>query len=151
MVDIVHRIGIKSSISQVYAAIATTKGLANWWTNEVEGKSEVGEEITFRFSTKSGELLGEMSMQVNELNSTNVKWHCAAGPLEWIGTAITFELSEQDDQVILIFGHRNWREQVEFTSHCSMKWATFLLSLKDYVETGIGKPSPDDLKIDNWN
>jgi len=32
-----------------------------------------------------------------------------------------------------------------------MKWATFLLSLKDLVETGKGKPAPDDLKIDNWN
>ncbi len=49
------------------------------------------------------------------------------------------------------FGHRNWREVVEATYHCSMKWATFLLSLREYVETGEGKPSPHDLKIDNWN
>jgi hypothetical protein len=32
-----------------------------------------------------------------------------------------------------------------------MKWATFLLSLRALLETGKGKPSPDDLKIDNWN
>jgi hypothetical protein len=32
-----------------------------------------------------------------------------------------------------------------------MKWAVFLLSLRDYIETGKGKPSPHDLKIDNWN
>jgi hypothetical protein len=44
-----------------------------------------------------------------------------------------------------------WREAVEFTAHCSMKWATFLLSLRAFVETGNGKPAPDDLKIDNWN
>ena len=36
-------------------------------------------------------------------------------------------------------------------AHCSMKWAAFLLSLRDWVETGAGQPSPDDLKIDNWN
>jgi hypothetical protein len=29
--------------------------------------------------------------------------------------------------------------------------ATFLLSLRALTETGKGKPSPDDLKIDNWN
>ncbi len=29
-----------------------------------------------------------------------------------------------------------------------MKWATFLLSLKDYVETGRGRPFPNDLKIE---
>jgi hypothetical protein len=80
-----------------------------------------------------------------------VKWRCIEGPEEWIGTDITFELSQQDDQTIIIFGHRNWREAVEFTAHCSMKWAVFLLSLREYVETGKGKPSPHDLKIDNWN
>jgi hypothetical protein len=32
-----------------------------------------------------------------------------------------------------------------------MKWAVFLLSLRDLVERGKGKPAPEDLKIDNWN
>ncbi len=32
-----------------------------------------------------------------------------------------------------------------------MKWATFMLSLREHVETGTGRPSPVDLKIDNWN
>jgi hypothetical protein len=36
-------------------------------------------------------------------------------------------------------------------AHCSMKWATFMLSLRELVETGKGRPSPVDLKIDNWN
>jgi hypothetical protein len=26
-----------------------------------------------------------------------------------------------------------------------------MLSLKDLIETGNGKPSPVDVKIDNWN
>ena len=91
-------------------------------------------------------------MQVLELNAgKSVKWRCIDGPQEWIGTDITFDLDKQDDQVILLFGHRNWKQAVEFTAHCSMKWAVFLLSLRDFVETGKGKPSPNDLKIDNWN
>ena len=36
-------------------------------------------------------------------------------------------------------------------AHCSTKWATFLLSLRDLVETGKGKPAPADLKISNWH
>lgn len=32
-----------------------------------------------------------------------------------------------------------------------MKWATLLSSLRDLVETGEGKPAPDDLEIDNWS
>jgi hypothetical protein len=31
--------------------------------------------------------------------------------------------------------------------HCSTKWATYLVSLKQLVETGTGAPSPDDLRI----
>ncbi|HNM06501.1 MAG TPA: SRPBCC domain-containing protein, partial [Leptospiraceae bacterium] len=64
---------------------------------------------------------------------------------------ITFDLSTADGQTIVLFGHRNWREAVEMTAHCSMKWAVFLLSLREYAETGKGRPSPNDLKIDNWN
>jgi hypothetical protein len=80
-----------------------------------------------------------------------VNWRVTAGPPEWIGTDVTFSLSREGDYTVIVFGHRNWREAVEFTAHCSMKWATFLLSLRELVETGTGKPSPDDLKIDTWN
>jgi hypothetical protein len=80
-----------------------------------------------------------------------VRWRCTEGPKEWVGTDVTFELSEAEKQTILIFRHRNWRETVEFTAHSSMKRAVFPLSLREYLETGKGKPSPHDLKIDNWN
>jgi len=152
MVDIIHRIGIKSSASEVYKALSTIEGLAHWWTEEVEGDEQVGGKIVFAFRSDTGDIKGQMVMQVKELNyGKNVRWHCVDGPPEWIGTDITFELSQQDDQTIIIFGHRGWREAVEFMAHCSMKWAVFLLSLREYVETGKGKPSPHDLKIDNWN
>ena len=152
MVNIIHRIGIKSSAGKVYKALSTIKGLANWWTEEVEGDEKIGGKIEFTFRSETGDIKGKMVMEVQELNPEKyVRWRCVDGPAEWIGTDITFELSQQDDQIIIIFGHRNWREAIEFTAHCSMKWAVFLLSLREYVETGKGKPSPHDLKIDNWN
>ena len=152
MVDIIHRIGIKSSVAKVYKALSTIDGLAHWWTNDVEGDEKIGGKIEFTFRSKTGDEIGKMIMEVQKLNDQKeVQWRCIDGPAEWIGTDITFQLSQQDDQTIMIFGHRNWREAVEFTAHCSMKWAVFLLSLREYVETGKGKPSPNDLKIDNWN
>jgi len=152
MANIIHRIGIKSSAKQVYNAISTIKGLSNWWTEKVEGDEKAGGKITFRFFTKAEKEIGKMVMEVQELTPEKyVRWRCTDGPAEWIGTDVTFELSEQDNQIIIIFGHRNWREEVEFMAHCSMKWAVFLLSLREYVETGKGRPSPVDLKIDNWN
>ena len=152
MVDIIHRIGIRSSAAEVYNALSTIKGLANWWTEEVDGNEKTGGKIEFTFRSEAGEVKGQMVMEVQELNPPKfLRWRCLSGPDEWIGTDITFQLSEQDDQIIILFGHRNWREAVEFTAHCSMKWAVFLLSLREYLETGKGKPSPHDLKIDNWN
>lgn len=152
MTNIIHRIGIKSPVTQVYQALTSLQGLAAWWTEEVNGNAQTGGKIEFYFRTKSGELLGKMVMEVQDLaDAKMVCWRCIEGPEEWIGTEIKFDLSEQDNQTIVIFGHRNWREAVEFTAHCSMKWATFLLSLREYLETGKGQPSPNDLKIDNWN
>ena len=144
MANIIHRIGIKSSAKKVYNAVSTINGLAHWWTEEVEGDEQIGGKIVFRFSALSSvEEIGKMVMEVKELNpEKQVRWRCTEGPVEWIGTDVTFELSQQDNQTIIIFGHRNWREEVEFMAHCSMKWAVFLLSLREYVETGKGKPSP---------
>ncbi len=152
MTDIIHRIGIRSTTDTVYQALSTIKGLANWWTNEVKGEEHVGGKITFTFRTTTGDIKGEMVMEVQQLQpGKHVSWQCIEGPDEWIGTIISFDMEQQDDQVIIIFGHRNWKEAVDFTAHCSMKWAVFLLSLREYIETGTGKPSPYDIKIDNWN
>lgn len=152
MVDIIHRIGIKSTPAQVYNSLTSLEGLAHWWTKEVSGDAQLGGKITFTFRAQTGDVKGAMVMKVEKLTDNKaVVWRCLEGPAEWIDTNITFDLSEQAGQTIVLFGHRHWREAVEFTSHCSMKWATFLLSLRAYVETGAGKPSPHDLKIDNWN
>jgi uncharacterized protein YndB with AHSA1/START domain len=152
MADIIHRIGIKTSPDQVYKALSTINGLANWWTEETEGEDQTGGKIQFTFRSQAGEVKGIMIMQVEQLEpGTLVRWRCVDGPPEWIGTIVTFDLSEQDGQTIILFGHRNWAEAVGFMAHCSMKWAVFLLSLREYVETGKGRPSPGDLKIDNWN
>ncbi len=152
MVDIIHRIGIKSTASKVYNALSTINGLSHWWTEEVEGEEKIGGKIKFTFRSETGDIKGQMVMQVKTLDpDKEVRWHCVEGPDEWIGTDVTFQWSQQDGQIIIIFGHRNWKEWVEFTAHCSMKWAVFLLSLREYIETGKGRPSPHDLKIDNWN
>lgn len=51
-------------------------------------------------------------------------------PEEWVGTDITFDVKQENDFTIVLFGHRNWEE---------------------LFETGKGKPSPRNIKIDNWN
>lgn len=91
-------------------------------------------------------------MEVLALDSNKkVQWRFTSGPEEWVGTDVIFNLSHEGNYTIVLFAHKNWREAIEFTAHCSTKWAVFLLSLRELVETGKGRPSPNDVKIDNWN
>ena len=76
-----------------------------------------------------------------------VKWKCIKGPKEWVGTELTFELKPKAGQVFVLFTHANWKKPVEFMHHCSTKWAVFLLSLRDWLERGEGRPTPYDVKI----
>lgn len=152
MFHIHHRIGIKASIDKVYNALSTVEGIAAWWTRDTTGTSDIGQTMALRFLSLEGNELGSMLFEVKELApNKQVRWYFHDGPAEWIGTEVTFELSEQDGYTIVLFSHLNWQEEVEFKSHCSMKWAVFLLSLKQFAETGHGQAAPNDIKIDNWN
>lgn len=153
MADIIHRVGIKAAPAEVWSAVATADGVAGWWTRETSGTSNVGDLLTVRFRDHgAAEEKGRMDLEIVRLDpDREVQWRVRGGPPEWLGTDITFSLARDGDYTILLFGHRNWSEPAEFMAHCSMKWATFLLSLRALVETGRGAPAPDDLKIDNWN
>jgi uncharacterized protein YndB with AHSA1/START domain len=150
MVDILHRVGITASRDDVYKALGTIDGLAAWWTEETTGDGDVDGVIQFRFP----EVPGGGGCDVKVLESqpgTLVHWEIIDGPDEWIGTQVRFALSEEDEYTIVVFEHAGWREQNLFMHHCSTKWATFLMSLKQYVETGTGAPAPHDVKISNWH
>lgn len=146
MADILHRVGIKSSPEETYKALCTREGLAGWWTPDTQGQSEVGGVLRFRFGA------GGFDMKVMELQpGKRVVWTVVAGPEEWVGTKVRWDLKAEGAYTIVLFKHEGWREPVEFMHHCSTKWAVFLLSLKQLLETGHGAPDPDDVKIDNWN
>ncbi len=146
MADILHRVGIKSSQDKVFKTLTTIEGLSNWWTKDTQGDCGKGGVIQFRFGA------GGFDMKVLELTpNEQVRWEVIAGPEEWIGTRINWELRSEDDYVIVLFKHAGWREPVEFMHHCSTKWAVFLLSLKALLESGKGAAYPGDTKIDNWN
>ena len=149
MAEILHRVGIKSSLDSVYKALTTREGLAAWWTNNTQGQSQVGGTLQFRFGA-GGVEIGGFDMKVLELDpAKRVLWQVVDGPADWIGTKVSFDLKQAGDHAIVLFKHQDWQEPVEFMHHCSTKWAIFLMSLKSLVETGKGSPAPNDIKIDN--
>ena len=50
MVDILHRVGVKTPTPEkVYDALTTVDGLSGWWTEDTKGKGNVGDVLEFRF------------------------------------------------------------------------------------------------------
>lgn len=153
MVDIVHRVAAKAPISKAYNALATVEGVAAWWTRETTGASRVGGKVTTVFHLPDGKELGRIPFEVIALKpNQEVRWRFLEdGPPEWVGTEAIFTLSQEGDYTVVHFAHRKWKEEVEFTAHCSTKWAIYLMSLKELVETGKGRPAPDDVVISDWH
>lgn len=147
MADILHRIGVEGSApDKVYDALTTLDGLSGWWAENTSGDTGLGGVIEFRFGP------GGFDMKVAEADpGRRVRWDVVGGPAEWIGTSIQWDLRQDGDYTIVLFKHEGWREPVEFMYHCSTKWGTFLMSLKELLETGKGAPDPRDVKISDWH
>ncbi|WP_406046605.1 SRPBCC domain-containing protein [Kribbella sp. NBC_00889] len=143
MVDILHRIAVEGIAPQtVFDAVATRAGIASWWIGDTSGDDAVGGTLDFGAGIKS---------TVVERRPERVSWQVTEGFEEWIGTRITFDIRRDDDWTVVLFKHEGWAEPAEFMHHCSTKWGVFMVSLKQYLETGTGSPTPHDTLIDNWS
>ena len=88
-------------------------------------------------------------MEVLELYSNElVKWKCIDSIEEWKDTILTFEMEEKEGGCELLFAQSGWSDQTDFFAHCNTKWGTFMLSIKEYCETGKGRAFPDDINIE---
>ena len=143
MVDIMHRIAVKEiSPETVFDAVATRDGIASWWIGSTSGDAGLGGTLDFGADIKA---------RVVERRPDHVSWEVTAGAPEWIGTHITFDIQRDGDWTVVLFAHEGWAERVPFMHHCSTKWGVFMLSLKQYLETGTGSPTPHDTHVDNWS
>jgi hypothetical protein len=148
MPNIVHRIGIESSSPEgAYNALATTEGLASWWTETVLGESRVGGVLQFRFPNTGPDF------EVLELSPfERVRWRCVVGADEWLDTHFNFDLSFADGETVILFKHCGWREENAFMHHCSTQWAYFLIGLKESLEGRQGTPfGPRFESISRWS
>ena len=63
MADIRHRVGIAAPQAQVYGALTTKDGIAQWWTRDVRGDASLGGTLEFFFGAPEPPAV----MQVAEL------------------------------------------------------------------------------------
>src|SRR5262249_54766758 len=104
----------------------------DWWTGGFTGKSQ-----------KPGD-----TFQPNEL----VRWQATdKGLPEWAYTTVEFKIIPERKRTYLHFRHANWDDKAAMFPHCSIGWAIFLISLKEFVETGKGRPYPYVMPINLWS
>lgn len=121
---------------QVYNALTTSKGLAAWWTTEVEAVPETDSVASFYFEEKY-----HKSMRVVELlPDRRVLWQCLEGHPQWLGTTIAFEIEPVAGGIQLRFYHAGWEAETDLFGSCNYHWGLYLRSLKSYLETGQGMP-----------
>jgi len=139
--EIWHELFFNVSPQKLYDAITDPKKLAQWWTTDVRGTSHLGKSLEFGFGGLSQEML------VSDLKPGKlVRWTATEkGLSDWAGTFLEFKIFRQDDLTYLHFRHSNWREGAEMYAQCNTDWAFYLLSLREFVEKGKGRPFPNDI------
>lgn len=136
MEKIEHINYIKVPVAQVYKALTTQEGLGACWTTALIVEPKPGFINEFDFDDDYG-----TKMKIVELSENKrIEWECIASDPEWVGTGVSFELSEKEGVTAVVLKHFNWRELTEFYRWCNYNWAMFLLSLKSYCEDGAGTP-----------
>ena len=117
-----------------------------WWSEEIEGHTDkLGE--TFFYHYKDVHLCKLKLVEVvpneklvylvidNEFNFINDK-------TEWINTKLIFDISKEGTQTKVSFTHEGLTPASECYNVCNDAWTGYIQgSLKNLIETGIGKPN----------
>ncbi|HLK02082.1 MAG TPA: SRPBCC domain-containing protein [Streptosporangiaceae bacterium] len=149
MPDILHRISIDAPSQRVHDLIASTDGIARWWT----GRPPAGEHaVDSSFSLYFGDAEQPAAvMQVLTDSPDQVVWQVTDGPGAWIDTLITFSLRPAGHGgTTLLFSHADWQQASEFMSGCSTNWGAYLTSLKTGAESGAFEAFPAG-EISRWD
>ncbi len=141
MHSILHKTVIESTPENLFQAIKNASGLSSWWT-----KAEQGEEDITLFFGPNGEHQVVMEL-ISVIPEREIRWKCTSGP--WIEQGeFVFSITEHERGSCLDFSHHGWLETDDFYKHCNAKWGFFFtVSLKQYLETGKGRPHPNDPNI----
>ena len=133
------RVAFSGPPSSVFAALTTAAGVAGWWM-PATGFGDEGDELRLAFPPGPGVLRVDTARPYSEVVWTVLI--CDFLP-DWVDTRITFALrGTPEGGTVLEFRHEGLTPQLECYGQCAQGWGYYLPSLRDYVETGVGRPGP---------
>jgi uncharacterized protein YndB with AHSA1/START domain len=133
---------VKAGPGALFDALTSVSGLAAWWTR-VTGSGDAGGELRFFIDSPD-----PCVMQVDQATRpTSVQWTVTACNFlpDWVGTHPTFTITPVDgDATELHFRHQGLTPELDCIEQCTRGWDHFLVSFREYVEVGRGRPHGSD-------
>ena len=135
---------VEKSPAEAYAAINNVRG---WWSEKIaEPTDKVGQEWVYRYKDIHYSKQKTLELVTNK----KVVWEVTDSRLsftkdkdEWNGTHPTFEITKKADKTEIRFTHQGLDSTVECFEACTKGWDYYInTSLKNLIETGVGKPNP---------
>lgn len=138
MSKIKHEIKIKGNAHAIYQALTTLEGLKSWHSAQTEGDFSLHSELIMKGINKP-----TFCWKIITLNPNHcVEWECVYGPGNAPGTKVSFNLSQADEERVLVeCTHEGWSKTDGNYTKCNTLWGMLIVHLKQFVETGIAKPS----------
>jgi hypothetical protein len=131
---------------EIFTALNNVRG---WWSEEIEGHTDqLNEVFTYHYKDvhyckiKLIELIPDK--KVTWLIADNY-FNFTKDKTEWIGTTISFDITEQDKQTQLRFTHHGLVPAYECFGVCKEAWTNYINnSLGSLISTGKGQPNPKE-------
>lgn len=143
MARVRHRVGVAGNINQIYRAMHEPPGLAGWWATTADGTPEVGHLVNLHFEALTTLTFRLTALEENAL----VGFQCVSGPGAWQDSQLEFTFRRDEKQVWVGLIHENESASEDDFVYFSTKWPIYLLSMRDFIENGTGRPYPKDTKI----
>lgn len=138
MAEILLRVPVDAEAKAAYETVATSKGINGWWNNHTEGPDGVGSTMKITFPDAPMTFDFEVT---EEVPGERVAWRCLAGPPEWVGTNLSFDVqTDAEGNTSVLFSHDGWATTEESFPFIAYSWAQMLPRLKKLAETGERDP-----------
>lgn len=132
--------------TEAFDAINNVRG---WWSEEIEGSTNKLNDV-FRYHHKD---LHRCQMKLIEvIPDKKVVWfvmdnyfNFTQDKSEWIGTKISFEITQQNNKTLIRFTHHGLVPEYECFTICQGAWTNYIQnSLGSLITTGTGLPNRSD-------
>jgi uncharacterized protein YndB with AHSA1/START domain len=137
--EILLEMVVGAPLDRVYAALTEQDEVAAWFTPDVTIEPNVGSIAEFRFDGGRRKIKVEVVTLDPE---RRVAWKVLEGIDSWESGKglITWDLSSPfaPERILVHFCHDGWESTGGAFPSTAYRWATFMASLKTYLQTGKG-------------